>query len=384
MESPGLPDFGRRICSAYRLRTLPPDQPPSYNCVTYCAGRRPGSFRIGRRSESPRLPGKFKQSAKSCLCSCGVAGVDRIASISDRVNLRERFASSKAEYRCPEAPLDNTRCERCSLVSCLSNSGVERFSNPVELPSGLRVCNHLTGILLLLVASVCLISTPLTLTAQEKPQPLTRQERKEAERRLSDIGYRTGPVDGLLDPASQSALIAFQKWEGRAITGQLTLDELNAIRASSGPHARETGYEHVEVDLDRQVLLLINENDGVRVFPVSTGSGQPFIDEGQQSVAYTPRGRFIVYEKVMGWEKGPLGSLYYPNYISGGVAIHGSRNVPIQPVSHGCIRLPVFAAREVSKALTLGTIVLVYDKLSFVSAKDWVKNPKLKPTADIE
>jgi hypothetical protein len=192
------------------------------------------------------------------------------------------------------------------------------------------------------------------------------------------------PVDGLIDSASQSALVAFQKWEGRTITGQLTLDELNAIRASSGPHARETGYEHVEVDLDRQVLMLINENDGVRVFPVSTGSGQPFIDEGQQSVAYTPRGRFIVYEKVTGWEKGPLGPLYYPSYISGGVAIHGSRNVPIQPVSHGCIRLPVFAAREVSKALTLGTIVLVYDKLSFVSAKDWVKNPKLKPIADIE
>ena len=279
------------------------------------------------------------------------------------------------------------RCDCFSLVSYPANSGVERLDNPVKLPSLLQVCDRLTGIQLLLLASLCLVSTPLTLAAQtdNKQQPsLTRQEKKEAERRLSNIGYRTGPVDGLIDPASEFALVAFQKWEGRTITGKLTLDELNAIRASSGPHARETGYEHVEVDLDRQVLLLVSENDGVRVFPVSTGSGQPFIDEGQQSIAYTPRGRFIVYEKVMGWETGPLGSLFYPNYISGGVAIHGSRNVPIQPVSHGCIRLPVFAAREVSKALTLGTIVLVYDKLSFVSAKDWVRNPKLKPTADIE
>lgn len=79
---------------------------------------------------------------------------------------------------------------------------------------------------------------------------------------------------------------------------------------------------------------------------------------------------------------GTAGSnVYYSNYISGGVAIHGSRNVPNQPASHGCIRIPVFAARDVSKLLKLGTIVLVYDKVSFVSAKDWVKNPKLKEAA---
>ena len=168
------------------------------------------------------------------------------------------------------------------------------------------------------------------------------------------------------------------------MTGLLTLDELEAIRTSAFPKARELGYEHIEVDLDRQVLLMVNAEGGVKVLPVSTGSGKPFIDEGQTSIAYTPRGRFIVYDKTAGWEKGYLGSMYYSNYISGGVAIHGSPNVPIQPASHGCIRIPMFAAREMSKLLRLGTIVLVYDKVSFVSAKSWVENPKLKPTADID
>ena len=37
--------------------------------------------------------------------------------------------------------------------------------------------------------------------------------------------------------------------------------------------------------------------------------------------------------------------------------------------------------REVSKLLPVGTIVLVYDKVSFVSAKPWVENPKLKQAA---
>jgi len=235
----------------------------------------------------------------------------------------------------------------------------------------------------LLTICLLLISTPSIASAQErgKQASLTRAETREAELLLSERGYWTGVVDGLFDTATRSALIAFQKWEGRRITGQLTLDELEAIRTSASPKAREPGYEHVEVDLDRQVLLLVNDESGVRVLPVSTGSGKTFVDEGQTSVAYTPRGRFVVYDKTVGWENDLLGSVYYANYISGGVAIHGFHSVPIKPASHGCIRIPMFAAREVSKLLKLGTIVLVYDKVSFVSAKSWAENPKLKQAA---
>lgn len=236
----------------------------------------------------------------------------------------------------------------------------------------------------LLTICLFLISTPSIASAQQsvKQHPaLNRSQTREAERRLSEMGYWTGAVDGLFDPATQSALIAFQKWEGRPITGRLTQDELEAIRTGASPKAREVGYEHAEVDLDRQVLLWVNDQDEVMVLPVSTGNGKPFMDEGQESISYTPRGRFLVYDKAVGWEKGPLGSVYYPNGISGGVAIHGSRSVPIQPASHGCIRIPMFAAREVSKLLKLGTIVLVYDRVSFVSARPWAENPKLKQAA---
>jgi N-acetylmuramoyl-L-alanine amidase len=214
--------------------------------------------------------------------------------------------------------------------------------------------------------------TRLTLTS------LTRAQTREAERRLSDMGYWAGAVDGVFDTATRAALIAFQKWEGRPVTGQLTVDELEAIRNSSSPKAREPGYAHVEVDLDRQLLLMLNDDGRVRVLPISSGSGKAFVDEGQESIAHTPRGRFVVYDKVVGWEKGRNSSMYYSNYISGGVAIHGFRTVPIQPESHGCIRIPMFAAREVSKLMPIGTIVLVYDKVSFVSAKSWVENPELK------
>jgi hypothetical protein len=232
----------------------------------------------------------------------------------------------------------------------------------------------------LLTICLLLISTPLIASGQQRGK-LSKAETIEAERRLSEMGYWTGAIDGLFDPASRAALVAFQKWQGRQVTSQLTLDELDAIRNSASPKAREVGYGHVEVDLDRQVLLLVNDEGGVRVVPVSTGSGEPFVDEGQTSIAYTPRGRFLVYQKDVGWQSGSLGSTYYANFISGSVAIHGSRSVPFQPASHGCIRVPVFAAREISRLLPVGTIVLVYDKVSFVSAKSWAENPALKQAA---
>src|SRR5713101_7847112 len=132
----------------------------------------------------------------------------------------------------------------------------------------------------LLTICLLLISTPSIVSAQQRGQhaSLTRAQTREAERLLSDMGYWTGAVDGSFDPATRSALIAFQKWEGRPITGQLTLDELDAIRTSSSPKAREPGYAHVEVDLDRQVLLMVSDDDDVRVLPVSTGNGSTFME----------------------------------------------------------------------------------------------------------
>lgn len=234
---------------------------------------------------------------------------------------------------------------------------------------------------LLLTICMTAVLAPAISFAQQTNGKVTRAEIKNAEQQLSDAGFWTGPIDGVFDAGSRSALIAFQKWHGREVTGQLTIEELHAIKNSAAPKAREFGYAHVEVDLDRQVLMLVDDDGSVRVLPTSTGNGKTFMDDGQQSISYTPRGRFLVYDKSVGWETGPLGSVYYPNYISGGVAIHGSRNVPNQPASHGCIRIPVFAAREVSKLLKVGTIVLVYDRVSFVSARDWVKDPLRKEAA---
>jgi L,D-transpeptidase catalytic domain/Putative peptidoglycan binding domain len=217
-------------------------------------------------------------------------------------------------------------------------------------------------------------STASTKITKHQAGPLKRAELKEAERRLAEMGYWTGRVDGVIDSRTQLALITFQKWEGRQITGRFTRAEFNAIRAATAPRPRDPGYKHVEVDLDRQVLLLVNDEGVVtRILPVSTGSGKHYTEKNMSGLAYTPRGRFRIYGKMSGWRKSPLGLLYYPNYFSDGLAIHGNPSVPDEPRSHGCVRIPMFAAEEISEQLPIGTIVLIYDAQSFVSAKDWVQ-----------
>jgi len=187
------------------------------------------------------------------------------------------------------------------------------------------------------------------------------REIKEAEQRLSDLGYWTGPINGRMDIASHQALIAFQKVESRKATGRLTMDEVEALREAKPPVPRDKNYAHVEIDLARQVLMFIDDTGAVsRVLPVSSGSGKTFVSEGWEREAITPTGRFKVSTKISGWHKSPMGMLYYPSYIVGGIAIHGAPSVPTYPASHGCIRVPMFAAKQVSAMLPEGTWVIVY------------------------
>lgn len=192
---------------------------------------------------------------------------------------------------------------------------------------------------------------------------LGAEEVLEAERLLQGLGYWTGPVDGDMDEGSRQALIAFQKVERRQRSGRLTPSVLNVLRNAQRPSLRFKNGFHVEVDLRRQVLFVVDEDDRVKlVLPVSTGDGKLFTEGGWTRYAKTPRGRFRVYKKIDEWRKTPLGLLYYPSYIIGGVAIHGSHVVPTHPATHGCIAVPMHAAEQLSLMMPVGTEVIIYGR----------------------
>ncbi len=205
------------------------------------------------------------------------------------------------------------------------------------------------------------VSRKSTLPKRQRAVPLKPEEIKDAERRLAELGYWIGPIDGKLDNASRSAVVAFQKVTGRPRTGNLTRPERSAVMRATRPEPKEKGQAHIEIDLARQVLFVVDELGVVTtILPVSTGSGKDFKAEGYVRTAITPPGRFPILGKIRGWKKSALGRLYYPNYIIGGIAIHGYPEVPSKPASHGCIRIPMFAAKEFSARFPTGTLVIVH------------------------
>jgi hypothetical protein len=215
------------------------------------------------------------------------------------------------------------------------------------------------GLLLLMVFGSSL--NVVARSPKRSRQEIGINERRQAEQRLWDLGYWAGPIDGKFDSASRQALIAFQKTEGRERTENLTSSELSALLSASRPRPRFEGFGHIEIDLTRQVLFVIDENGTIiRVLPVSTGNDERYVDHGQIHRAHTPRGTFTVLRKINGWRLSSLGLLYYPSYILNGFAVHGSLSVPAYPASHGCIRVPMYAAKGLSRLMPIGIQVSIY------------------------
>jgi peptidoglycan hydrolase-like protein with peptidoglycan-binding domain len=198
-------------------------------------------------------------------------------------------------------------------------------------------------------------------TVRAAPTPVTRADIRQAEQQLADLGYWTGPIDGVWDEVSRHALIAFQKVEHARATGRLTRAELNALSVAAPPRPRELG-QHIEVDLARQVLFLVDADGRVgNILPISSGSGKTFHQNGYpETHAVTPCGHMEVFSKASGCKTSPLGQMYNPLYIVGGIAIHGSLDVPAYPASHGCIRVPMFASQRLPRMVPKGTPVYVY------------------------
>ena len=120
---------------------------------------------------------------------------------------------------------------------------------------------------------------------------------------------------------------------------------------------------HIEIDLDRQILLVVQDGQTSWVLNTSTGNGEAYAAPGGgTAVATTPRGSFAVEREIDGLREAPLGTLYRPKYFHGGIAIHGAGQIPAHPASHGCARVTNSAMDLLwsSGVTTLGTPVEVY------------------------
>ena len=183
------------------------------------------------------------------------------------------------------------------------------------------------------------------------------------QQRLDELGFWLGTPDGTYGQLTRQAVLAFQKAQGLGRDGVAGPATLAALPTASRPTPREPGGSHIEIDLGRQILLVVQDGQTRWVLNTSTGSGEAYASPaGGTAVATTPTGSFTVEREIDGLRDGPLGTLYRPKYFHGGIAVHGAGQIPAHPASHGCARV-TNAAMDLlwsSGVAALGTPVLVY------------------------
>lgn len=166
---------------------------------------------------------------------------------------------------------------------------------------------------------------------------------------LSKLRYAVSR-SGVYDDATARAVMAYRKVNGMARTYSARQGIVRRVLAGKGGFKAKYPREgrHVEADISRQVLALVNKRGKVhRVYHTSTGA----------PATPTVLGRFKTYRKSPGTNA--LG-MVHSSYFIRGYAIHGYASVPPYNASHGCLRVPIPNALSIYEWVRMGTVVRVY------------------------
>jgi len=179
---------------------------------------------------------------------------------------------------------------------------------------------------------------------------------RDLQQRLVDLGFLAGSgVTGLADFQTSAAVLGFQKWANLTRDGALGPTTVAAlIRATRPEPALRVPGRRIEVQLRRQVALLIQDNKVIRTVHISSGTG-----------GKTPRGSFRVYRKERySWSVPFKVWLPWASYFTGGIAFHEFGSVPTYAASHGCVRVSRYDAPMLFGFAESGTRVDVLDEAS--------------------
>ncbi len=214
------------------------------------------------------------------------------------------------------------------------------------------------------------------------------------QQRLNDLKFDVGKVDGEFGIQTTQAVWAYQKLilslAGRDVTGKVSPDMWSRIQDPLGfgdlrPNATS---RHLLVFLPAQTAVLFEQNKVRLITHVSSGDGDEFCYEPKIivkkdvptttlkpgtvgpattraqrkcGVSLTPGGTYKVYFRESGWQEIPLGTVHNPLYFNGGIALHGAKDVPNRPASHGCVRVPMHISEYLPSLIRNGDDVFVFD-----------------------
>jgi hypothetical protein len=167
---------------------------------------------------------------------------------------------------------------------------------------------------------------------------------------LVDQGYYVGRnVSSHYGLGSQLATLAFRKVNNMARNYQYKpVIFRKLLMGRGGFRPRYHSGHHVEVDISRQVMALVDGDHVVATFHVSTGKPS----------TPTVRGTFHFYRKDPGYNSE---GMYYSVYFIRGYATHGYNPVPMhEAASHGCVRNPIPFSTYIYNWINLGDAIHVY------------------------
>jgi hypothetical protein len=247
------------------------------------------------------------------------------------VDLDARFVAGQDDY---------------SLLARLSQlvrtvTGVQGARRVQLLIDGAKVSGVFRGIPTASPITFRYLQTPNIPVPKPPPRRLPAPDRhtKAVQQRLIELGYLVkGDADGRFGPDTQNAILSFQKWQRLDRTGSLDARTEARLATASRPTpvVRRGVGKRAEILLDRQVALLIRNDQLVRAIAVSTGKPS----------TPTPPGSYRVYAKIPRWWSTPFREwLPWALPFVGGIAFHEFAVVPAFAASHGCVRQAFAVAR---------------------------------------
>lgn len=223
-------------------------------------------------------------------------------------------------------------------------------------------------------------------------QGLAGEDVRMVQQRLVDLGFDPGPVDGIYGSLTTQAVWAFEKLVMRTprgeATGRITPEAWQVLgnELIIAPRRSTNGQtDHTEVYLTEQVLIVFHKDVPALISHISSGEldddGTPATycetatydtdAQGREleepvtkevcAEAKTPGGVFTYKRQVQGKRVSPLGGMWDPVYFNYGIAVHGAENVPLEPASHGCVRIPMHISEYFQDVISLGDRILVWN-----------------------
>ena len=204
--------------------------------------------------------------------------------------------------------------------------------------------------------------------------------------RLIELKFDPGVADGAFGERTQQAVWAFEKLvmgiPRDQVTGKVTPEMWSRMQDPLLilPRRPDSTPNHTEIYLPEQVLIVFHGENPVLVTHVWSGTNEEWCEEvtispGEQDnetgtepikkgvcgLSWTPGGVYKFYRMVVGRRESQLGGMYNPVYFNKGIAVHGAREVPDSPASHGCIRIPMHISDYFQSLVAKGDQVFVFD-----------------------